>query len=65
MVWGCIIAQGLGQICHIEGNIDTKLYVEILNDNVLGTLNDLEINKKEVYFQQDNELKHTSHLAQN
>lgn len=64
MVWGYITAQGLGQICCIEGNMDAKLYVKILNDNVLGTLKDLGINK-EVYFQQDNDLKHTSHLAQN
>ena len=40
-------------------------YVEILNDNLLGTLKDLEINKKDVYFQQDNDPKHTSCLAQN
>ena len=44
--------------------MDTKLYVSILNNNVLGTLKDLEINKKDVYFQQDNDLKHTSQLAQ-
>ena len=64
MVWGCITAKGLGRICRIEGNMDAKLYVEILNDDVLGTLRDLEINKKDIYFQQDNDPKHTSRLAQ-
>ena len=44
--------------------MDAKLYVEILNDDVLGTLRDLEINKKDIYFQQDNDTKHTSHLTQ-
>jgi hypothetical protein len=56
MVWGCITAEGLGQICCIEGNVDAKLYVEILNDDLLGTLQDLEINKKDIYFHQVNDL---------
>ena len=44
--------------------MDIKLYVKILNDDLLGTLRYLEINKKDIYFQQDNDPKHTSHLAQ-
>ena len=64
MVWGCVTASGLGHICHIQGNMDVKLYVEILDDNILETLRDLEIIKKDIYFQQNNNLKHTSCLAQ-
>ncbi len=64
MVWGCITTKGLGWIVRIEGIMDMKLYVEILNDDLLGTLKDLEINKKDVYFQQDNNPKHTSCLTQ-
>jgi len=30
--------------------MDAKLYVSILDDDVLGTLKDLEINKKDIYF---------------
>ena len=63
MVWSYITAEGLGWICCIEGNIDTKLYCEILSDDLLGTLRDLEIDKKDIYFQQDNDPKHTSLLA--
>ena len=44
--------------------MNAKLYVSILDDDVLGTLKDLEINKKDIYFQQDNDPKHTSQLAQ-
>lgn len=36
---------------------------EILDDEFLGTLCDLEINKKDIYFQQDNDPKHTSNLV--
>jgi hypothetical protein len=64
MVWGCVTAKGLGRIVRIEGNMDANLYTQILNDDVLGTLKDLDINKKDIYFQQDNDSKHTSKLAQ-
>ena len=64
MVWGCVTAEGLSQLCCIQGNMDAKLYVSILDDNVLDILKDLEINKKDIYFQQDNVPKHTSRLAQ-
>jgi transposase len=63
MVWGCITAEGLGRISRIDGNMDATLYVEILNDDFLGTLSDLAINKTSIYFQQDNDPKHTSNLA--
>ena len=63
MVWGCIIATGLGQLCHIEGNMDAKLYCKILEDELLVTLSNLGIKKKDIYFQQDNNPKHTSKLA--
>jgi hypothetical protein len=44
--------------------MNAKLYVSILNNNVLGTLRDLKLNKMNIYFQQDNDPKHTSQLAQ-
>ena len=63
MVWGYITATGPGWICRIEGTMDTMLYTQILDDELLGTLGDLEIKKKDIYFQQDNDPKHTSWLA--
>ena len=36
----------------------TKHYHEIINDNLLETFEDLEINKKNVYFQQNNDPKY-------
>jgi DDE superfamily endonuclease len=65
MAWGYITASGMGHIVCIEGNMDGPLYTQILNDNILETLKDLGINKKDVYFQQDSDLKHTSEIAQN
>ena len=63
MVWGCVTAMGMGRIVKIDGNMDGPLYTEILNDDVLGTLKDLGIKKKDIYFQQDNDPKHTSGVA--
>jgi DDE superfamily endonuclease len=65
MVWGCLTAKGVGWICCIEGNMNAALYTEILDDELLGTLHDLKIKKKDIYFQQDNDPKHTSNLATN
>ena len=45
--------------------MNAVLYSEILDDEFLGTLHDLEINKKDIYFQQDSDPKHTSNLATN
>lgn len=53
----------MGWICCIKGNMDAVLYVGILDDEFLGTLRNLKINKKDIYFQKDNDLKHTSGRA--
>ncbi len=63
MVWGCITSAGLGRIVKIDGNMDAPLYVEILRDELLGSLEDLDINKTNIYFQQDNDPKHTAKLT--
>jgi DDE superfamily endonuclease/Homeodomain-like domain len=64
MVWGCVTAIGMGWIVKIDGNMNGLLYTEILKDDILGTLKDLSIKKKDIYFQQDNNPKHTSKVAQ-
>ena len=43
--------------------MDAVLYTQILDDKFLGTLCNLGIPKKDVYFQQDNNPKHTSKWA--
>jgi hypothetical protein len=64
MVWGCVTAIGMGCIVKINGNMDGPLYTKILKDDVLGTLKELSIKKKNIYFQQDNDPKYTSKVAQ-
>ncbi|KAJ3494693.1 hypothetical protein NLJ89_g10752 [Agrocybe chaxingu] len=62
-VWGMITPDGVGRIVRIEGNLTGALYREILQDDMLGTYDDLSLNPHDFYFQQDNDPKHKSHIA--
>jgi transposase len=63
MVWGCLTARGLGNLCRIDGRLDGKLYREILDKEFKGTLNSYKMNRSGVIFQQDNDPKHTAKLT--
>ena len=63
MVWGCMTLHGFGRLCSVEGRMNAVQYISILEDSFLGTLQDQNINHHDIYFQQDNDPKHTSKLA--
>jgi len=63
MVWGCITPYGPGRLHRIEGIMDAPKFVNILNSSLIGTLHDFGIKPRAIYFQQDNDPKHTSKLA--
>jgi hypothetical protein len=65
MVWGCMGWDGPGILCEVEGNMDTKQYVSILDSALLESLEKLGLSPREIYFQQDGDRKHTSNLAWN
>ena len=61
MVWGCITAKGMGRLYRIEGIICGPNYIQILNDQFLGSLKDLKLRctrQSSIIFQQNNNLKH-------
>ena len=60
MVWGCITAYGVGWLYRIDGKMDSKKYISILQDAYLGTLEDLHTNRQSIILQADNDPKHTS-----
>jgi hypothetical protein len=62
-VWGMITPPGLGRLVRIDGNLVKELYVDILQDDFLGTLDDLELDPRSYYFQQDNDPKHTARIV--
>jgi len=63
MMWGCISWKGPGRLHRVEGRMDAKQYTHILSESFLGSLHDYKVQPKNVYFQQDNDRKHTSKLA--
>jgi hypothetical protein len=62
-VWGMITPHRLGRLICIDGNLVKELYVDVLQDDFLGTLNDLELNPRDYYFQQDNDPKHMARIV--
>lgn len=65
MVWGCMGWQGLGILAEVEGIMDAKQYVSILEESLPESIEKLGMEEEDVIFQQDNDPKHTSKLAQN
>jgi hypothetical protein len=63
-VWGIITPNGPGWLGRIFGNMDAVLYHQILDEDLLRTLHDLDIDIRQHWFQQDNDPKHTSNLVQ-
>ncbi len=60
MMWGCMLWEGVGYACKIDGRMDGELYTKILEDESLAVFNK---DPSSVIFQQDNDPKHKSHRA--
>lgn len=63
MVWRCITRYGVGELHRIEGILDRFVYVDILTQSLLATLEKHEMDRSAVYFRQDGDSKHTSKHA--
>lgn len=59
MVWGCMAANGVGNLHLINGIMDQYVYIDILKKNLRSSTDKLGITR-DYYFQQDNDPKHTS-----
>jgi len=60
MIWGCMTWEGVGYATKIDGRMDSDLYLQILEDELLNTLQYHGLNPSNIIFQQDNDPKHTS-----
>lgn len=62
MLWGCFTSRGTGRLVKIDGILKSQGYVEILANNLRPSAQTLGL-RRNFWFQQDNDPKHTSKLA--
>ena len=65
MVWGCITFSGPGDLSRLEGTLDSKCYLEVLDDYVIASFEWYGMNPAKSTFQHDNARVHTSSIVQN
>ena len=63
MMWGCMMWEGVGYGCKIDGRMDGELYVKILDEELQASLEYYGKTPGEIIFQQDNDPKHMSGKA--
>lgn len=62
MVWGCMSARGVGNLYFIDGTVNAKVYINILEQNLLPSIGRLR-GPKGYIFQQDGAACHTAKLV--
>ena len=50
MIWGCMTWEGLGYAAKIDGRMDSDLYLQILKDDLLNTLEYHGLNPSDIIF---------------
>ena len=60
MIWGCMTWDGPGFLAKIDSGLDSELYIRILQDELLNTIDWYNIDPEQFIFQQDNDPKHTA-----
>ena len=63
MMWGCMLWDGVGYACKIDGRMDGELYTKILQEDLQGSLAYNGKNPSSIIFQHDNDPKHKSKVA--
>ena len=65
LMWGCMLWEGVGYACKIDGKMDGELYTKILQDELQDSLAHYGKDPSSITFQQDNDPKHKSKKATN
>ena len=55
--------DGIGYACRMDGRMDGDLYIQILEDELMLSMEHLGKTPSQVIFQQDNDPKHTCKKA--
>ena len=59
MLWGCFCWKGPGYLAKIDGKMDSELYTQLLDDELVKTFEFYDYTEDTVIFQHDNDPKHT------
>lgn len=59
MIWGCMSAKGLGNLCFIENTVNATRYIEILKEHLMASVEKIT-SYDEFVFQQDGAPAHTA-----
>lgn len=62
MVWGCMAANGVGKLRIIDGIMDKAMYIGILKDSYLPSVEMLDLGEGAIFLQ-DNDPKHSSKVV--
>ena len=46
MVWGCMLSSGVGYLCRVDGGMNAEMYLNVLNDELMQTLDWYGLDKK-------------------
>jgi transposase len=60
MTWACITSKGVGRLIKIDGIMTAEKYIDILEEGLLGTMEDHDILPSSSLFMHDNDPKHTA-----
>lgn len=60
MVWGCMSAYGVGKLHFIDGIVNAQKYIDILQNQLLPSIETIKSDYDEVIFQQDGAPCHTA-----
>jgi transposase len=63
MVWSCITWEGVGYLVFIDTTMDKHLYKNILEEDLIETINYYGFNKEDILFMHDNDRKHTAKIV--
>ena len=63
MVWGCMFSCGVGFLCRVDGGINAEMYLEILKNELLDSINWYGFEKDNIIFQQDNASCHKAKVV--
>ena len=50
MVWGLVLAKGVGKISVIDGKMNAQKYKQILQENLMSSLEGLELSSDYIFL---------------